>query len=113
MESDVPKSNIFKFENHWASHQDFTPTVEQLWALPVHRDNAALKILAKLKVLRRGLKAWSSELSKLNKLINNSNFVLTMLDGLEEQRPLSVIERNFRKLLKSHLITLLEAKRTY
>jgi hypothetical protein len=36
-----------------------------------------------------------------------------MLDGLEEQRPLSVIERNFRKLLKSHLITLLEARRTY
>jgi hypothetical protein len=113
MESDVPKSNIFRFKNHWVSHIEFTPIVEQLWALPVHRDNAALKILAKLKTLRRGLKAWSRELSMLNKLINKSNFVLAMLDGLEEQRPLSVIERNFRKLLKSHLITLLEARRTY
>jgi hypothetical protein len=30
MESDVPKSNIFRFENHWVSHPEFTPTVEQL-----------------------------------------------------------------------------------
>jgi hypothetical protein len=81
--------------------------------LPTHQGNAALVISAKFKSLHRGLKAWSRELSKLNKLINNSNFVLALLDGLEEQRPLSIIESNFRKLLKCHLISLLEAKRTY
>jgi hypothetical protein len=79
----------------------------------VHRGNATLVISAKFKSLRRWLKAWSRELSKLNKLINNNNFVLALLDGLEEQRPLSVIESNFRKLLKTHLISLLDAKRTY
>jgi hypothetical protein len=44
MESDVPKFNIFRFENLWVSHLEFTSTVEHLWALPVHRDNAALTI---------------------------------------------------------------------
>jgi hypothetical protein len=67
----------------------------------------------KLKVLRRGLKAWSQEISKLYKLINNSSYVLALLDGLEEQRTLPLIERNFRQLLKSHLLNLLEAKRVY
>jgi hypothetical protein len=72
-----------------------------------------MTLSGKLKVLRRGLKAWSQELSKLNKLINNSSYVLALLDGLEEQRTLSLIERNFRQLLKSHLLDLLEAKRVY
>jgi hypothetical protein len=113
MESGVLKSNIFRFENHWVTHPEFSPTVQHLWSLPVHRGNAALVISAKFKSLCRGLKAWSRELSKLNKLINNNNFVFALLDGLEEQRPLLVIESNFRKLLKTHLISLLNAKRTY
>jgi hypothetical protein len=46
-------------------------------------------------------------------LINNTRFVLALLDGLEEQRPLSVIERKFRKQLKVNLINLLEAKKVY
>jgi hypothetical protein len=113
MESTVPKSNIFMFENYWVSFPDFLPTVEQLWNMPVHKDNAALIISAKFKALRRGLKAWSRDLSKLNKLINNSSYVLGLIDGLAEQRPLSFVERNFRKQLKIHLLNLLEAKRVY
>jgi hypothetical protein len=84
MESGVPKSNNFRFENHWVTHPEFSPTVQHLWSLPVHRGNAALVISAKFKSLRSRVKAWSKELSKLNKLINNSNFVLALLDGLEE-----------------------------
>lgn len=36
-----------------------------------------------------------------------------MLDGLEDQRPLCLVERNFRRILKAHLLKLLEAKRIY
>jgi hypothetical protein len=39
--------------------------------------------------------------------------VLALLDGLEEQRPLSIIEKNFRIALKTHQQNLLEAKRLY
>lgn len=59
------------------------------------------------------MKAWSKEISSLNKLINNCNWVLAPLDGLEDQRPLDKTEFNFRKLVKKHLSDLLEAKRIY
>jgi hypothetical protein len=36
-----------------------------------------------------------------------------MIDGLEDQRPLSIQENFFRKALKVHLLKLLEAKRLY
>lgn len=36
-----------------------------------------------------------------------------MLNGLEDQHRLSVIEANFRKIIKAHLQKLLEAKRIY
>jgi hypothetical protein len=110
MESLVPKSNIFRFENYWVSMPDFFRTVEFFWNLPFNRENKAMILSGKFKLLRRGLKAWSQELSKL---INNSSYVLALLYGLEEQRTLSLVERNFRQLLKSHLPNLLEAKRVY
>jgi hypothetical protein len=46
-------------------------------------------------------------------LINNFHCALTLLDSLEDQRPLDRVEFNFRKLVKKHLATLLEAKRVY
>jgi hypothetical protein len=39
--------------------------------------------------------------------------MLLLLDGLEDQRPLSWLESAFRSLVKSHLTSLLESKRTY
>ena len=68
---------------------------------------------AKFKQVRAGLKIWSKKLSNLSKLIYNYNWVLLLLDGLEDQRELSRLERAFRALVKSHLATLLEAKRVY
>jgi hypothetical protein len=35
------------------------------------------------------------------------------MDGLEDARPLSLIEKNFRKIVKTHLAKLLEFKRIY
>jgi hypothetical protein len=63
----------------------------------------AKTISGKFKQLRSGLRKWSKELSKLNKLINNCNWVLALLDGLEDQRPLYPPESIFRKLVKLHL----------
>jgi hypothetical protein len=79
----------------------------------VHKSDITHLISAKHKVMRRVLKAWSRELSKLNKMNNNSSFVLAILDGLEKQRPLTLLERNLRPHLKIHLLNLLEAKQVY
>jgi hypothetical protein len=75
--------------------------------------NATKIVNAKFRQVRAGLKHWSKELSKLGKLINNSHFVLTILDGLEEQRLLSSLESSFRRLVKQYLAKLQEAKRLY
>jgi hypothetical protein len=63
--------------------------------------------------VRAGLKAWSKDLSKTSKLFNNCNFVIALLDGLKDQRPLSRPESAFTRIIKLRLASLLEAKRIY
>jgi hypothetical protein len=41
METMMPKSNIFRFQNFWISFSDFLPTVELFWPIPLHGDNVA------------------------------------------------------------------------
>ena len=49
----------------------------------------------------------------MNKIIDNCCFYVKLIDGLEEQRPLSRVGRNFRIFLINHTNKLLEAKRIY
>lgn len=111
--SSIPKAAVFCFENFWVDFDSFLPTVSSLWNLPYHQHNAAQAISYKFKVLRRGLKLWSKHLSNLSNLISNSSWVLALFDGLEDQRPLYLVERNFRRILITHLMKLLQAKRIY
>lgn len=80
----IPKSNLFRFENFWAEHDDFLAVVDFHWNSTAYYANAALTLSRKFKQVRAGLKKWSKELSQVGKLINNCNFVLAVLDGLEE-----------------------------
>lgn len=111
--SSIPKSNMFRFENYWVNHLGFLDTVSLHWNNAPYYANAARNLSAKLKQVRTGLKSWSKNLFRLSKLIYNSNWVLLLVDGLEEQRPLSTLEKRFRKLVKIHLADLLESKRLY
>ena len=63
--------------------------------------NATKNLSSKLKQVRAGLKKWSKNLSKLSKLIYNCDWVLLLLDGLEDQRPLSNLEKSFKNLSKA------------
>lgn len=113
MDSHIPKATLFRFENYWTDFPSFYDTVKIHWQNNPFYANMAKTISGNFKELRKGLKCWSKELSKLNKLINNCSWVLALLDGLEEQRCLSLIEGNFRKIVKKHMHKLLEAKRIY
>jgi hypothetical protein len=104
---------MFRFENFWVSHPSFLDKVSLHWNNSPVYGNAAKNLSSKLMHVRAGLKNWSKNLSNLNKLIFNSKWVLLLLDGLEDQRNLSRMEHNFRLLVKQHLSTLLESKRTY
>jgi hypothetical protein len=58
---------------------------------------------AKLKFLRRTLRAWQQNLSSLVNTIENNKLVLKFMDILEEFRDLSLEEWNFRQIVKSNL----------
>lgn len=109
----IPKSSQFRIENYWTEFARFLDVVILHWHNNHFFANIGKMISGKFKQLRKGLKQWRKEFSNLGKLINNCNWVLAMLDGLEEQRSLSLIERYFRKSVKEYLLNLLEAKRKY
>ena len=87
--------------------------VASTWSKACHAPNAAARICKKLKNLRYDLKRWSKGISKLKIMIQNSNEALAFMDTLEDKRPLYVQESNFRKILKSHLQTLLKYQNEY
>ena len=111
--SKIPKSNMFRFDNFWVDHQGFMDTVGLHWNNSPVFANAGKNLSSKLKQVRGGLKSWSKNLSNLSKLIYNCKWVLLLLDGLEDQRSLSIMELDFENLVKEHLAALLESKRIY
>jgi hypothetical protein len=60
-------------------------TIDLHWKNSPFYANAARNISAKFKQVRVGLKLWSRSLSQLSKLIFNCNWLLSLMDGLEEQ----------------------------
>jgi len=60
-----------------------------------------------------GLKNWRKSFQGLSKALHNSYWVLLLLDGFEDQRPLSWLERAFRTPTKDHINRLLESKRIF
>jgi len=50
--TDIPRSNIFHFENYWMEHELFTQVVHHGWSLPTFQTDAAKNLMAKFKNLR-------------------------------------------------------------
>jgi hypothetical protein len=106
----IPKANIFRFENFWAEHEDFVDTVCISWTGNRKESTTVKQISKKLKRLRRDLKDWSKNLSKLGQLIRNCNTVIGFLDSLEDVRGLFYPEINLRCRIKRKLQELLHHK---
>ena len=104
---------MFRFENFWVEQPGFFELVEEIWKTETNTNNSVARVSAKLKLLRKSLKKWSKNISQLNKLIQECNTVLAVLDKLEDQRPLFTQESNFRKILKAHILKLLQFKKEY
>jgi hypothetical protein len=49
--TNIPKGNIFRFENYWMEHENFIDVVAHGWSLPVEQAHKAKKLSAKLKIL--------------------------------------------------------------
>jgi hypothetical protein len=113
IDTSIPKAQLFRFENYWVDQPSFLDVVSLVWNTEVHATNSATRMAAKLKLLRRLLKRWAIELSKLKEQIKYCNYVLVVMDKLEENRFLVVQERNFRRILKKHILRLLKAQKEY
>jgi hypothetical protein len=113
IQTSIPKTQIFIFENFWIDQPDFLDVVQAAWNTNVRASNSATRLSAKLKHLRRVLRRWAKGLSRLREQIISCNDTLLVLDKLEENRPLFVQERNFRSILKRHILKLLQWQKEY
>jgi hypothetical protein len=113
IQTNIPGSKLFRFENYWAAHPGFHQVVTDSWSKPTHKGNSAANINAKFKRLRYDLKFWSKSISRLSICIENSNKAILELDTMEDCRPLSTPEMNFRIILKKHLCNLLHYQNIY
>jgi len=109
----IPKSNVFRFENYWAEHEDFLQTVGDSWSITNTEFDSAKNISVKFKRLRADLKNWSRHLSNLGLLIENCNTVIGALDAIEDARGLFNLEINLRLKVKKLLKALLHQKNIY
>lgn len=99
----IPKGHIFRFENYRMKHEHVLDVMAYRWSVPTFQSDIAKKITAKFKKLRRVLRAWQGQLSSLKANIENVKIILQFLEVLEDFRDLTIIEWNFRILLRENM----------
>ena len=82
----IPKSNVFRFENRWLEMPSFMPLIQKTWVESVYYGDAAKRISAKFKILRKVLKKWARPLSSLKEDIQDLNTLISFLDSIKNQR---------------------------
>ena len=111
--TNIPKSKIFRFKNYLMEHEHFLDVVQHGWTLPTNQTDCAKIISAKFKNLRRVIRTWQAHLSSLKANITNVKLVLSFLSILEEFRDLTLMEWNFRNTLQQKLVSLLKQQHVY
>lgn len=116
IQTKIPKSNLFQFENFWIAHPGFMEVVTAAWARPIKhgKDHNATSVLCqKLKAVRQALSHWSRKISRLSIAIKNTNKAILEIDTIEDKRILTLPEANFRSILKKHSLRLLTYQKEY
>jgi hypothetical protein len=111
--TDIPKGNLFRFENFWVEQQGFYDLVKMVWESNVRATTSASTIVAKFQLLQRVLKKWSQSLSQLKIQLKKCNEIISVLDKLEKNRPLYLTEANLRSIIQKHIENLLKAQKEY
>jgi hypothetical protein len=95
IETAIPKSTVSRFENAWLDMDGFLPLVELSWTHSIHYADAAKRITAKFKILRKNLKTWARKISPIKEDIADLNALISLIDAIENFRDLSAMERSF------------------
>ena len=88
IQTNIPKSKIFRFETFWIAHPGFFDVVHTAWNKPIHygkHNTAATSLCQKLKNLRHDLTLWSKSISMLKIAIENTNKTLLELDHIADK----------------------------
>lgn len=113
IQTNIPRSKIFRFETYWLAHPGFMDLVQTVWDKPVKHGNSTSTLCQKLQNLRQALKHWSKNISCLKVAIENTNKTLLELDSFEDKCILTIPEHNFQIILKRHLLCLLKYQKEY
>jgi hypothetical protein len=90
--TNIPKAKVFRFENFWMLHDDFTQVLNHGWSLPTYQTDAAKVLTIELKKLRQIFREWQTNLTSLAKTIEHNKLALKFVDIMEEFRDLSLEE---------------------
>jgi hypothetical protein len=83
VDTDIPKSKVFRFEKYLMEHEHFFIVVQHGWSIPIAHSDPAQALTAKFKNLSRVIRAWQSQLSSLKANISNVKITLSLLSVLE------------------------------
>jgi hypothetical protein len=113
IQTSIPKSSVFSFENRWLDMPEFLATIENTWTQSIHYADASKRITSKFKILRKELKKWSKSIFSINKDIDDLNALISLIDAIENFRDVSTMKRQFRVAMKFHLAALLKQQLAY
>lgn len=93
--TNIPCSQVFRFNNYWTMYHDYLPLVTRSWesvqsAYPGLPANKHLTLC--LKRTRADLKSWAKNLRRLDELLANCKVAFAMLSKIEEHRSLCHVE---------------------
>ena len=111
--TDIPKASFFRFERFWLHHESFLPTVLDAWRQATVRPDPARQLATCIKETRAAAKVWSRCIKAPPHQINDSQFVISLLDYYEEYRQLSVHEFQVRQLAYETLHEASKSRATY
>jgi hypothetical protein len=111
--SKIPKPKIFRFENFWLQFEGFMFVFQNSWIGQPNLIDKAKNLTAKFKNTRKVLKEWQRFLPKIDKTVGHIKLLIEFIDIIEEHRDLSIEEWNFRELMQTKIVDLLQIQKIY
>ena len=112
LSTDIPKPNIFRFENAWLKHPLFLDTTLPAWSPSQPRNDAACSQVARAIAFRQVVKVWKKQ-HKPPSIYHNCHFLILLIDLLEENRSLCAGEQMLRSLCQDRLSLFVQQRAVY
>ncbi|KAG2640599.1 hypothetical protein PVAP13_2KG106116 [Panicum virgatum] len=103
MNTTIPKSTLFRFENSWLHNKQFLPSVLPAWHAASAPTDAAGRLAGCLKSTRAAAKVWARRSRAPPALIPNCKFLILLFDTLQEDHALSSVELQVHRMCQDRL----------